>query len=737
MLRTRKKWLCALLTLVFIVSFAFPAMAYTNNRVDVVPTLQDDSDLRQDLGSLTLLEDKDYTEDLKAGRSFTVTFPSGVKLLGDTKIDGEDVKGTTVEYVYGYGTEGAKWAELKTGWTQSGDYTLDITLPDSFEISTRDGIRINPVVKIDGFDGGDIEVVVDGMGSGITSGTYVLGRVGEGDTTAAVLSVPTIGEVGKGGIIRITENATNAIGTEEQKITIKLPKGFEWDTTSEDTDDEAYFKVDFLAGLAGSILGDVKGNGERTLTINFTPVEGKRIQKGIIQITPYIVADRDAKYGDVEVELSGDEVSDADLVIAKYADFGVSVKADGDVKEVLAGQIDAELTKLYFKENVAGSLLYGRKVQIDFPKWVKITDVKVSSVKNWDGNFVRNDISFDDNEVEFVAKPKGGKAEFKLEFKASIEANASGDIVAEVSGRAGAEGEVVIGEALAPVEATAGSLAKVSIGKKGQAVADITITENKDGALMEDEDLIISLPDGIKFSGTPDVEVTAGNLDLDTKGIDADGSVLTIPIKSESSKPSTIEITGIKVDLDRTIPSGEVKVSVKGKALVENYEKDYDKKGSDEDKKNYNNSFDTSTVVKVGVATVVAPGEETLAASFVIGDTNYVVDGVEYAMDAAPYVSAAGRTYVPVRYLAYALGVAGENIYWDQAAKTVTLLKGSTAVQLTIGSNVIKVNGIGLPMDVAPEVKDGRTMLPARFVADVFGATVGYDADTQTVTIDM
>lgn len=716
MLKTRKKWISLLLTLAMLLSFAVPAMAYTNNRVSIIPTLQDDSEINQSLGSLTLLEDEDYKEDLTGGKSFTVTFPSGVKLQ----------PGTTVEYVYAYGA-GGSWTPLDSSlWKQSGDYTLDITLPDAFSENTRDGIKINPVVKIDGFSGGDIEVTVDGFDSGITSGTYVLGRVGEGDTTAAVLSVPTIGEEGKGGIIRITENAVNAIGTAQQEITIKLPKGFEWDTNAAD------FKVDFLAGLAGSTIDNIYGDGERTLTIKFTPVSG-RTQRGIIQITPYIVATNDADYGDIEVELSGDEVSDADLIIAKYADFGISITADGELEEVLAGQIDAELTKLYFKEDVNGSLIYGRKIEITFPKWVKITDVEISGVKNWDGSFSSSDISIDDNEVEFIAKPSSsGKTEFKLKFTASIEADASGDIVAEVSGRAGAEGEVVVGEALPPVEVTAGTPVKVSIGKKDQPVADITITESKDGALMDDADLIISLPDGIKFSSTPDVEVTEGNVELDEEGIDTDDNVLTIPIKSASTKPSTIKITGIKVDLDRTVPSGEVKASIKGDALVENYEGNY--KTSDPE---YEYTFDTSNVVKVAVANVVAPGEETWTASFVIGSSSYVVDGVEYTMDVAPYVTAAGRAYVPVRYLAYALDIAPENVYWDEATQTVTLLKGTTAVQLTIGSNVIKVNGISLTMDVAPEIVNGRTMLPARFVAQAFGANVGYDNATQTVTIEM
>ena len=37
--------------------------------------------------------------------------------------------------------------------------------------------------------------------------------------------------------------------------------------------------------------------------------------------------------------------------------------------------------------------------------------------------------------------------------------------------------------------------------------------------------------------------------------------------------------------------------------------------------------------------------------------------------------------------------------------------------------------------DVAPEIASDRTMLPARYVAEAFGAVVGWDAGTRTVLI--
>ena len=90
---------------------------------------------------------------------------------------------------------------------------------------------------------------------------------------------------------------------------------------------------------------------------------------------------------------------------------------------------------------------------------------------------------------------------------------------------------------------------------------------------------------------------------------------------------------------------------------------------------------------------------------------------------------------LPVRYVAYALGVAAENILWD--GKTATLIKGDKVVQVTAGSKVMVVNGASINLDAAPELKDGRTMPPFRWIAWAFGAAVDWDAETQTVTMNL
>lgn len=120
-----------------------------------------------------------------------------------------------------------------------------------------------------------------------------------------------------------------------------------------------------------------------------------------------------------------------------------------------------------------------------------------------------------------------------------------------------------------------------------------------------------------------------------------------------------------------------------------------------------------------------------MTAQFVIGQASYTVDGTVYNMDASPLIQD-GRTLVPVRYLADALGA---QTAWDATSQTVTVTAGSTTIDLVIGSTTLTVNGQTSTMDVAPVITDGRTYLPARYVAEALGATVDWDATTQTVTL--
>ncbi|NPV88376.1 copper amine oxidase N-terminal domain-containing protein [Coprothermobacteraceae bacterium] len=122
--------------------------------------------------------------------------------------------------------------------------------------------------------------------------------------------------------------------------------------------------------------------------------------------------------------------------------------------------------------------------------------------------------------------------------------------------------------------------------------------------------------------------------------------------------------------------------------------------------------------------------------SLQIGDRAFFVDGVTQFLDSRPVIKN-GRTLLPIRAIVEALG---GQVGWDANQKKVTVTLGSNRVELWIGKNTALVNGRQVMIDatnpkVVPEIINGRTMLPLRFVAESLGCSVEWDGNTQTVRV--
>jgi hypothetical protein len=119
-----------------------------------------------------------------------------------------------------------------------------------------------------------------------------------------------------------------------------------------------------------------------------------------------------------------------------------------------------------------------------------------------------------------------------------------------------------------------------------------------------------------------------------------------------------------------------------------------------------------------------------------VGQTSFTVNGVSNTLDSPPVIKN-GRTLLPIRAVIEALN---GSVGWDAATKKVTVSLGSNTIELWIGRSNAKVNGIDTPIDstnskVVPEIINGRTMLPLRFVTENLGCGVQWDGTTQTITI--
>lgn len=150
-------------------------------------------------------------------------------------------------------------------------------------------------------------------------------------------------------------------------------------------------------------------------------------------------------------------------------------------------------------------------------------------------------------------------------------------------------------------------------------------------------------------------------------------------------------------------------------------------------------------------------------------ETKVTVNGapVEFT-DAKPYVDENGRTMVPLRPVADAMGI---DVQWDRRMKTavfsetfdpgiegfgydiygkqvygrIVYMSLSFKVnepQVEMFANVEKDNGEmtmitdGFKMDTTAVIKDGRTYAPVRYMVQSFGYDVGWDKTTKTVTIE-
>lgn len=100
-------------------------------------------------------------------------------------------------------------------------------------------------------------------------------------------------------------------------------------------------------------------------------------------------------------------------------------------------------------------------------------------------------------------------------------------------------------------------------------------------------------------------------------------------------------------------------------------------------------------------------------------------------MDVPPVIIN-GRTMVPMRAILESLGAT---VSYDGKTSTVTAKAGTTTVIMSINNIYAKVDGTRVIMEAPPTVVQGRTMVPARIIAESLGKQVEWQANQNTVII--
>lgn len=77
----------------------------------------------------------------------------------------------------------------------------------------------------------------------------------------------------------------------------------------------------------------------------------------------------------------------------------------------------------------------------------------------------------------------------------------------------------------------------------------------------------------------------------------------------------------------------------------------------------------------------------------------------------------------------------GASVGWDGNTKTVSMTLGDISIQLIIGNTTAIVSGISVEVDPPAQIVNGRTMVPLRFISESFGSNVEWNGETKTITI--
>ena len=493
-----------------------------------------------------------------------------------------------------------------------------------------------------------------------------------------------------------------------------------------------------------------------------------------------------AKAGDIAtVTIKGDDCDSDKLDVAEVVAEGleVSVDEDEDVPEMWAG-VDKDNTgltsddsheslEITLEETVGGS--YSNKDEIEFklPEGVYVVGVK-GDLKD------ELEAAYEEGEYESMIIEKrtidetdvDSPFEYNFTLELIAEAWFTGDVVMEVLVDGESIGEVTIATFKAPftVEAQANDL--IIDYRNTEIPTDVVIKEAEDGLWAKGLTFFLSMEDEyIDFEKDPEVTTNVDDSDMEVD-VDVTDATIEIEIDEESDdEVGVITISDMSLYMSRNLAAGAYDLELSADASNNFYlsqlwtkeatgldrTKKYDGfNGKDvsvpefytvADAKGYVDKKDLldvpNMVVKEGFVNVVTAGRDADDASFTtkvvvpVGESYIVAGEQTVALDVPAYVSASGYTMLPVRAVAVALGILNNNVLWDQATKTVTILYGQRIITMTVGAKVINVNGSAIPASSSPEVVDGRTFLPMRDLATALGVTdITWDAATKTATLN-
>lgn len=557
-----------------------------------------------------------------------------------------------------------------------------------------------------------------------------------------------------------------AVVDEGDEITLKLNSGFEFANNDNNkitikadgttiTPEVEYEDDEIVITVDGDISADVD-----TLTISGIKVE--------------VTSAKEGATATIKVSASGnDSVSIEVATVVDYA-VSMSVDEDEDVPVIYSGvdvdntgitdDSDHESLEVSIDETFAGAWDNSKKFTLSLPEGVYAADVDVVV----DGiDLDREDFidAYDNGEYEYFEFDKrifeendsdNDPYEMDVTFTLVADPDFEGDVVLTLSGDAMEEQEVTIAKFVKPYTVSAQQNDLTIDYRNTEIPTDVVITEAEAGLWEKGTEFALTL-DKIDFDD--DASVTADDKSgMEIKDVKTKDGEIRFTVDSESDdEPATLTVSDLTLYMDRNLPAGAYDLNMYALDMlgVDSAEKAEDFDGSDykaadkgyltqtlladEDTTVFvgDESDDIDYTAKTGFVNIVTAGSDTTGfttkLTVPIGE-NYLIAGeTKVELDAPAYINAEGYTMLPVRAISTSLGIDNNNVLWDQATKTVTILYGDRIISMTAGASVMYVNGSSIPTSSSVEIVNDRTFLPMRDLATALGVTdLTWDTDPTT-----
>lgn len=612
-------------------------------------------------------------------------------------------------------------------------------------------------------------IAVDG--ALVTTDDLTFAEVKDTGIKASVKKVAEITEEGISALEKDLKIEANVGKFEKgQKFTLKLSNGFEFN------------KLEEVQGVY-SVEQPVKGEEEVTIEVT---ADDDTTDTITIPAAKMVISAESAKVG-AECKLTvkavrGDnkegfaDTADA-IVIAKVVADAITVTVDEDedlpviysgvnvANEGITDDSDHEALEVTLEEPTAGTLDAKKALTMELPDGVYVTDVKFGDKDFIEGKSDSNaaDVfkaaykkgdyeTFEFARRTLVATPETDKDGGKLEFTLTLvaEPGFTGDVTLKVDG-AGMDKaqEVKIAKFVSPYTVEAAQNDLIIDYRNTKVPTNIVVKEAEDGLWKKDSVFKFSLDRNIDTEDDATYTVDDKS-DMEVKKIKND---LGFRVDKESGDAATVTISDISLYMSRSLAAGayDLQLNTTGsdKFMQQNVYSNIAAPATGKTDERtvayqyYNNDDNFNHVVKEGFVNIITAGRDQDDASFTkkvvvpVGE-KYIIAGEEQvALDVPAYISAAGYTMLPVRAVATALGINNNNVLWNQASRTVTILYGQRIITMVAGQKVVTVNGNTIPASATVQIKDGRTFLPMRDLATALGVTdITWDAATKTATMN-